>query len=76
MLKILLIRAEDIDLKNKNFKNNEFLAHVRKMSAFCRKMSACSLFSNVFKCDIFTMDKEMRKAKTPQQKSPISFAKE
>ena len=37
------------------------------MSAKCPhnvcKMSACCLFSGVFECVIFTMDKEMRKTK-------------
>ena len=35
------------------------------------KMSACRLFSGVFECVIFTMDKEMRKTKNTSP--PSSF---
>ena len=40
------------------------------------KMSACRLFSGVFECVIFTMDKEMRKTKKHLTPESISFAKE
>ncbi len=36
-------------------------------------MSACCLFSGVFECDIFIMDKEMRKTKNTSLPSPFLF---
>ena len=51
--------------------NNETESPEENVMSEGTAMSACCLFSGVFECVIFTMDKEMRKTKSTSLPSPF-----